>query len=135
MQLWISGEIHSDVSDAYREARTEVEEAINAGLGSWDPGIRQWQFIAIMLPPGLDGKYPEVHRYRRHDRTAEFRLRIELEAFKRADPTKRCALICEALLRSLELATKLEVPGFDVRGLRQRFISLASSHRWLDAAV
>lgn len=133
MKLWMSAEAWIDVSDTYRKARNQIEEAVNRALSDRDygKGVRKWAFLAIMLPPDIQQDYPEVYKYHKSDKSVEFRLRVDLEAFKAGDESTHKRLICEALLHSLNMLDEKSLPYFDHKQLRSDFQSLAKQHGWL----
>jgi immunity protein 44 of polymorphic toxin system len=66
------------------------------------------------------------------DKAVEFRLRIDLDAFRAADEPTRKRLICEALLRSLDiLDQKKKILDFDYHKLREDFLEIARREHWL----
>jgi hypothetical protein len=133
MQLWMSGELQSDIGEAYRSARKEIESKINEYISSrsYGEGVQKWAFIAIIAPPRTTQYYPEVRKYWKRDRTAEFRILIDYEAFKRADPPGHRTLIAQALIASLQIATRMNIPNFDPVSLMQDVLNVARVHGWL----
>jgi hypothetical protein len=65
MKLWISSEAWADVGTALSKASNNIEQLINETLsnGDYGQGIRQWSFIAIVLPPHMHEAYPERFKY------------------------------------------------------------------------
>jgi Immunity protein 44 len=86
MKLWMSSEASRDVATALRKTRNEIEQIVNSSLANRDygEGVRQWAFIAIVLPTDMHQEYPERLKYRKSDRSVEFRLHIDWTRSKRA---------------------------------------------------
>jgi hypothetical protein len=135
MKLWISGEIDVEVADAYRATRQLVEKAINARLAEYGGAVNEWAFIGIIRQAGLGAGYPEIKRFDTKDRSLEFRLAIDLEAFKSSSDIRRASLLLESLLRSLSIARELTIPGLDIERLEQDVRAVAVENGWLPAAA
>ena len=135
MELWMSAEAWGDAATNLMKASGQIEKVVNKALTdeSYGRGVRQWAFIAILLPSEMHEDYPERFKYHKTDKSLEFRLRIDLEAFQAADKSGQKRLICEALLRSLDILDRKKVPDFDHRKLRAAFVQIATRHRWLAA--
>lgn len=133
MKLWTSGEVWVDVADVHRLARNYIEQEVNKNLASKDygSGVKEWAFISIILPPEIKDQYPERFKYHKSDKSVEFRLRIDLETFKSGNEADHQRLICQALLRSLDILDQKKVPDFDHRKLREDFLEIAKAHGWL----
>ncbi|MBI3859562.1 MAG: hypothetical protein HY296_04905 [Thaumarchaeota archaeon] len=131
MKLWIGGElVAADIADAFREARQEVEHALNNVFAKreYGPGLSDWAFIA-MIYSAFDDFYPEVRKYRRSKSSCEFRLRIDHSQFARGDASARAGLICNALLDCLaDLRSRgAEV---DIDAVKADCINVARERGW-----
>lgn len=135
MELWMSAEAWGDAATTLMKASGQIENVVNRALGdkSYGEGVKQWAFIAILLPPEMHADYPERFKYHKSDKSVEFRRRIDLEAFEAADKSGRKRLICEALLCSLDMLDRKRVPDFDHHKLREAFVKIAMRHGWLVA--
>ena len=133
MDIWMSGEIQSDVDDAYSEVRKEIETKLNTAFASKDfgTGLVKWYFIAMIFGEHGPADYKEISRYSKRDRTCEFRLIIDHESFRAGGRTARAALVCGALLRSLDLLSEKKVPDIDLPALRAVVIEVANRNGWL----
>ena len=131
----MSAEAWGDAATDLMKASGQIEKVVNKALAdkSYGGGVRQWAFITILLPPEMHEDYPERFRYHKSDKSVEFRLRIDLKAFEAANKSGQKRLICEALLRSLDILEREKVPAFDHRQLRADFAEIAKRHRWLTA--
>jgi hypothetical protein len=135
MELWMSAEAWGDAATSLMKASGHIESIVNRALAdkSYGEGVRQWAFITILLPPEMHEDYPEHFKYHRSGKSVEFRLRIDLETFRAADKSGQKRLICEALLRSLDMLDRKKIPDFDHRKLRAAFVEIARRHHWLAA--
>jgi hypothetical protein len=127
MKLWISGEVYADIADEFRVAILEVERRVNDVLADRDYALplESWDVIAVIRN---DSVFTEITKYSRKKRDMDFRLVIDHAEFKSADANQRKSLICDMLLRSLDL---LEAKGVSVERLRNDFREVAASDGWL----
>ena len=132
MELWMSGEIEGDVGDAYREVMNLVEEKMNEVFERKDygSGLSEWAFIAMIFGEHSPDWYEEVRRYHRKDKSAEFRMKIDHAQFLSADRPGRLALLCEALLRSLQAMEEMKINDVDVSAIRFDFLTVARINGW-----
>jgi hypothetical protein len=131
MEFWLSGEVDSDVSTAFRSARNDVMEAANRAIRNLDVGpVKEWAFIAIIR--SVDSPlYPEVTTYRRRDSSLEFRLKIDHGDFKRADDRGASLLMMAGLLRSAEAAKTVAPSGVDLDRITQELLAVALANDWI----
>jgi hypothetical protein len=129
MKLWMSGEVKRDVVDGYRKARIEIERSVTAVVGTKDygAGLGELAFLAIMLSPDIDAQYPEIAKYHKKDRSAEFRLKIDHDRFASSDDATRLAMVSEALKRSVDMLPTLKIPDFDWQAFRTDVSSVLSA--------
>jgi Immunity protein 44 len=134
MELWMSAEVWGDVDTSLRKVSRHIEEVVNGSLGARDygEGVRKWALIAILLPPDMQEDYPERFKYHKSDKTLEFRLRIDLKTFRKADESNQKRLVSEALLQSLDILDQKKVPNFDHHKLRADFLEIAKRQHWLN---
>jgi hypothetical protein len=130
MRFWMSGEVQDDIADAHRIARKEIEQALTSELSACDYGLQQWAFISMITPWVDDEDYPEVKRYRKKERTVEFRLRIDHKRFKAASPTVQLRLLAESALRSFDLLVEKKPPGVKAEALRDDVQELFRDRGW-----
>lgn len=111
----MSGEIDADVSDAYRLLSIDIEKEINLHLSQNDYGsnVSDWAVIP-MITSIAQGLNPEVAKFNRKQKNAEFRLIIDHPSFLRANVTCRRNMILRVLERSVALFPKIGVKDFDV---------------------
>jgi len=134
MVLWMSSEADKDVGRSYRSARNKIEKAVNKWLETANYGttVKEWVLIGIVTAEEYPG-FGEVNRFTKKSGVAEFRLRIDHAAFKKAanDMNARCKLICKSLIRSLDLLAKKKIPDFDHKSLMADFREFAKKKGWL----
>ena len=133
MKLWMSGEIHIDVGDDYRQARAKIEKSINEALNpqNYGEGVQKWNFIAIILPQGWGENYPEVKKYNRKGRSIEFRLKIDFDEFRVSSSIVQEKLICQSLLRSLKLVREMNIENINLDNWEGDFMKAAFKEGWL----
>ncbi|MEO7986148.1 MAG: hypothetical protein ABI766_06410 [Gemmatimonadales bacterium] len=134
MRLLIDGDVHADIGEAHRAATQIIERAVNARLGDYGIGVDVWSFTPIIFPPGARRGHPEVKRYDRDQRRLECRLVIPFEQYRHGSPGRRCGLLSEGLLRSLEFGWTMRIPAFDWRAAAADFRAIARDEGWLTAA-
>jgi len=131
MEFWLSGEVDSDVSTAFRAARNEVMEAANGAIRNLHVGpVKEWAFIAIIR--SVDSPfYTELTTYHRRDSSLEFRLKIDHADFKRADDRGASRLMMAALLRSAHEAKTVAPPGVDLDLITNELVAVAVANDWI----
>jgi hypothetical protein len=135
LDLFITAELCEDVSAAFLDARTDVQDALEAALVDqcYGPAVGCWYLIAIIMPGDLSATFPETQKYRRRQKDIEFRLFLDHKAFRKATPIKRRRLLCELLLRSVTTAEGMAIRGLDSVQLRRDIIAAGTERRWLPA--
>jgi hypothetical protein len=135
LDLFITAELCEDVSAAFLDARTDVQDVLEAALAdqSYGPTVGCWYLIAIIMPGDLSATFPQTQKYRRRQKDIEFRLALDHKAFRKATPTERRRLLCELLLQSVAAAEEMTIRGLDSARLRQDIIATAMERGWLPA--
>lgn len=115
MELWMSGEIQSDVGDAYSRASNLVEKAVNKCIkdNDYGEGLREWAYIAIIRAKDSPS-YGEIAKYRKRLKEVEFRLKIDHAAFLSGSTEDHVRLISQSLLRSLKTMPEIGVAKVDL---------------------
>jgi hypothetical protein len=123
MKLWMSGEVHQDVYDAFFKTRTEIEQAINARIRSkkYGTGLKSWDVIPIILPRKLLDDYPEIAEYDQATHECEFRLHLDHSKFKQGSEAVQRKLFGDMLRQSLDYLSSWAIDNFDVDKLRSDF--------------
>lgn len=115
MKLWLSGEITSEVEDAFFPAMQTVERAVNQVTERTDYGLSLdgWDCIAI-LRDSNDEDLREITRYSAKRRDMDFRLRLDYERFNNGTPKQRVGQLFDLLFRSLDI---LDEKGLEASGI------------------
>lgn len=114
----MSGEIQKEVYDAYRAARKTIEIRVNERLEGEDygKGLEEWAYIAIIRAVDSDD-YPEIFKYSKRNKEAEFRLKINYNQFESGSPETQRKLISASLLRALKMMPEIGVKDIDYNRL------------------
>jgi hypothetical protein len=129
VKLWIGGEIQADIGDAFRDARSSVERAINAEIETkhYDIPLSAWDVIAIIRD---DTDFPEISKYSLKKNDMDFRLAIDHEAFKSGTRLEQQRLVYSMLLRSLSLLREKGISGSGIEHLTSDVIGLGQTQGW-----
>ena len=114
MEVWISGEIESVISDKFRLARIEVESQLRKYLceKQYDIELDSLDCIAIIRD---DSEFCEIQKYSAKKRDMDFRLIINFEQFNQANHTECQRLILGMLQRAVDiLGEKISVQELKV---------------------
>jgi hypothetical protein len=133
MKLWMSAEISGDCYEPYSEIRKTIENTFNQSLSENDYGqsVESWDYIVILLPPDSAKYYEEIKKYHKSDKSLEFRLKIDNEQFKNSNKATQMKLVCESLLRSLDMPIVKTLLFFNYEQLREDFTKLCEDQNWL----
>lgn len=125
MRIFLSAEVQNEVSEALRRASNKVRKSVVPKLAlDYGRDIELWGHIAILrpkIPPG----WGEVIKYHPKDRSAEFRLIIDYQAFKAASGEKQVKILLDSILRSVDLFPLLKVKEFYIDRFRRDIIDAA----------
>ena len=136
MKLWTSGEVHGDVGDKIINNLKIIERKVNNYLENknYGEGVVLWGYISIVLPSSLlpPSFFQEIKRYRKSKKETEFRLKLDYDQLVKADEMERHFLICESLLRSVEIArTELKIPNFDLSEFAKDLKECFKKEEWV----
>ena len=108
MRFFISGEIHTDVGDAFADVRNAVEAKLNGFFAERDYGSMMVELavIPIILPPDWGLDRPERRLFQRKQRTADYRTRIDYARFLAGDDRSRTALLVRNILDAINDASR-----------------------------
>jgi len=128
----MSGEIQADVGCAFASARKHVEDTINKRIASVDYGSGVVKLALLPIIRKLASPdYPEIKKYTRRDKTAEFQLKIDHSEFAAASPIEQRALIVRALTRACSMIPELGVKDLDQKALLADLGRIALEHGWM----
>lgn len=135
MEFWISGETQGDIDDgAFRNAIIELTDTLNSGIKTHNYGdLIEWILIPIILDDQFSQVtgFNEVKKFWRNKKETEFRLKIDHAAFKAADDLGKRKLIFAMIMRSIDLARKMNIPNFDFDRFESDVRGAGKNHRWL----
>ncbi|MBI2513922.1 MAG: hypothetical protein HYV96_18280 [Opitutae bacterium] len=120
MKIWISGEIDADIADDYRRLRQKIESDFAVHLAAIDAGesIQELAFIP-MITSLAQGLNPEVAKFSKRRKEAEFRPAIDHAAFKAADSTGRQNMLLDSLQQCVQRLPELGATDVDVPRILQ----------------
>lgn len=103
MNFWYSGEIDSEIDEAFRSTRKTIEERLNAALAGNDygTGVTKIAIIPIILGPRFPG-HSERRLLQRSQHSADYRLHIEFESFRRGSQRTRELLLIRNTVQAIE---------------------------------
>lgn len=133
MKIWMSGEIQEDVYDGYVRAERNIESLINENLkdAQLGDGLVKLAYIAI-IKSIESSDYPEIKKYRKRDRTAEFRLKIPHGAFLNArNDMERHRLVAGSLVRAIRLLPEFGIENFDYEGFEANIERTFRDNGWV----
>lgn len=133
MQIFFTGYSHGDLGDDLDRIFMAMDKSLNRQLGdkSYGPGLLSWFLQFIMVPdgdPAADD--PERILLKKKLKAFDLRLHLDHEAFRRADPPARVALVYAGVRRALDLMTAEEITNFDTPALIADVEALARAEGW-----
>lgn len=136
MKFWTSGEVHGDVGDTTIRLQKNIEKKINDNIENKNYGqdITFWGFMSIVLPNDLLPAefFQEIKRYRKNKKETEFRLKIDYDQLVKADEKGIYRLICESILRSIEIArAEFKVSKFDLDAFESDLKKCFKEENWI----
>jgi hypothetical protein len=134
MKLWMSAEIQSDVADDYRSIRKPLEVAFNSRFGDEEYGLDEFNYIAVIRAIE-SADFPEVCKFRQHEKSAEFRLRIPYTDFRQGDLLRKRVLVCDSLIRAIRMLSQCKFCTVDPDALEAEFIRLTKNLNWSDDSL
>ena len=102
MTFFISGEIDSEISDAFREIRKEIHPILNKYFSSRNYGsdIEEIGLIPIILGPRFTG-HKERRLVQHKEKSADYRLFINYDKFKNGSKQQRKILFLKNLIEAI----------------------------------
>jgi hypothetical protein len=131
MKLFISGEIQAEVGNVYRVASLQIEKAFNAHFVelAFGSGLVSLTYLSIIRRIEST-TYGEVKKYRKKERSAEFRLKIPLDVCLLADTSEMTRLIAKSLHRAIDLLKEMQIPDFDCDAFELEYRALTRAEGW-----
>lgn len=118
MNFWYSGEIDSEVDDAFHSTRKTIEERLNTALAGNDygAGVTKIAIIPIILGPRFPN-HSERRLLQRSQHSADYRLRIDFETFRRGGERTRELLLIRNTIQAIEdISRKTEKANIEFSG-------------------
>jgi len=119
MHLFISGEVFKDVAEEFSRIAESLENRINSFLASSPVSFyeKKWVLVAIILPEGFSGDFPEIYKHHKRGSVVEFRLAISHPDFLASDLPGKTRLLLSTLERCIALMPALGVCAQDCQAL------------------
>lgn len=119
MRFGISAEVHTSVGDKVRPLIFKIKEIVNSYIENknYGDGVVYWGYVPIILPSSFlpPEFFQEIKRYRKSKKETEFRLKIDYGQLIKANEKEVYGLICESILRSIEIArSEFKISQFDL---------------------
>ena len=132
MEIFISGEIESEVANVYRISTLAIRRAFNAQFTdrSFGSGLVEMTYVAIIIRLNSPS-YCEVKKYSKKQRSAEFRLKIPLDTCLLADIAEMTQLAAASLHRAIVYLKEMKIPDFDYEAFEAEYLALARREDWL----
>lgn len=129
MEIWIGGEVESDIFDSFRKTRKLVMEAISEAFKdrTYDISLNCLSCIAIIRN---DSRFGEIAKYCKKTCEMDFRLRIDHGLFLAGNTETRCKLFCSMLARSLDMLKDSGVNGPEMDRLCRDFQNAVQKNGW-----
>lgn len=131
MQVFLSGEIHKDVSKGFRRAVSVLDKAMKRAFEERECSISRFSFFAIITPPEFAWASQERVKFSKKAGEAVCHLIVDFEAFKNGDDRSRAALFCDGILRAFARLPAAGAPARDCAALTAVFTDLAASKEWI----
>jgi hypothetical protein len=129
MRLWLSGELQHDVALSYTDTARHLRRILRPVVSGANYGksVVEWAFIGILQQ--RDTRLTkEGWQFFKPRGLAEFRLRIDYNAFRDSDDLDRSRLIFCSLLRSASLAPNLNIEHFNAEQFASDLIEVGVTH-------
>lgn len=143
MRFFMSGEIYKTVGDKIRPVCNTINKQISEFLldKNYGDGIQDWGYIIICNPPEiLDGGFlKERKHFFKKNKDLDMRLQVDYDKMLKADEKEVFKLICNSILRSIDLAENelkvgrnpLKIKDFEFDAFRKDLTELFNDKGWL----
>ena len=129
MRLWLSGELQHDVALGYTDAARHLRRILRPVVSAADYGksVIEWAFIGILQQRDTRATTEDWQFFKPRG-LAQFRLRLDYDAFKQSDELDRSRLLFCALLRSASLSPRLHMENFNAEKFAADLIDIGVTH-------
>lgn len=136
MKFFITSEAFETVGKKMNEAYVPIGSKIESLLRDkqYGDGVIFWGHICISCPSDFykSGFFKEIKKYTKKNKEVEMRLRIDYEMMLDADQKEVFRLICESILKSIDIAEKeLKIKSFDFIAFRNDLKDLFKQEGWI----
>ncbi len=143
MKFYSTAEVYKTVSDKLMKLQNQIEHKINQFLENknYGDGLEHWRYLSVINPPAIyeAGFFPETKRYVKKEKSVEFRLRIDYEEMLKANEKEASKLICDSILRSVDIAESelkigknlIHIKDFDFQSFRNDLTHLFQQEGWI----
>jgi hypothetical protein len=118
MQFWYSGEVDSEVYDAFMTTRKFVESRLNGALSSrtYGSAVAKIAIIPIVLGPRFANR-PERKLLQHSKCSADYRLKIDFEAFRDGNERARQELLIRNTIQAIaDISRKTKKAALEFEG-------------------
>lgn len=114
MRFFISGELDSEIADAFRPVRQEVEAMLNESLKceTYGESIDSIALVPIVLGERFPGRN-ERRLIQHKSKTADYRLHIDYQLFRDGSSLERRDLLLRNILAAVSDIERKLGKGFD----------------------
>lgn len=127
MDFFMSGEIQGDIDEIYREIRNDIGEKLKP-LRNKDYGseLISISIIPIIVTPELEeaGFFKERKLFKRKEKDADYRLRIDYEKFINSDSDSQKLLVIKNIIDCMRSLGKKAKKDFDALSLERDILQL-----------
>lgn len=136
MKFFATSEAYKTVSSKLMTAQNVIEKKIISLINEKNYGndVTFWGYISISNPSKLydAGFFKEIKKYSKKKKEVECRLRIDYDKMIKADEKEALRLVCESILRSVDIAEKeLKIKNFDFTVFRDDLLTLFRREHWI----
>ncbi|SHI17478.1 Imm44 family immunity protein [Desulfosporosinus lacus] len=129
MEIFMSGEIDTTISEAFREIRNEIKQKLKIlEVNDYGNAVQNLGIIPIIvnLEPELEsaGFFKERKLYKKKTKDADYRLRIDYESFLNANYEKKKLLIIKNVVDCIRLLGKKVKKDFAAEQLENDVLCL-----------
>jgi hypothetical protein len=121
-------------SESYKDISKKLVTAQNAIAAELEPFLKDKNY-GICCPPEIynAGFFKEIKKYTKNETDVELRLKIDYTSMLEAEEEKVFALLCESILRGIDIAEhELKISDFDFGAFRKDVTNLFKKEGWLE---
>lgn len=136
MNFFATAEAYNTISRKLVDIQNVISAKLNSLLKEkkYGNGILDWGHISICNPAEFyeAGFFNEIRKYYKKEKDLDLRLKIDYEAMLKADEQEVFGLVCESILRGVDIAEhELKINNFDFRAFRNDLTASFKKEGWL----